>query len=394
MQKLLAMLGKPPLSIALWDGQIIRGSEAPPVATVAIHSARAIRRMAIDPFFEFCEAYANGQIDVVGDLVDVITTVDRSLRSSRAAQFVYSLFTHWLRLPKFNSLAASRDNVYHHYDIGNEFYRLWLDEQLAYTCAYFPDPHASLEVAQVAKFDHVCRKICLRPGETVVEAGCGWGGLALHMARNYGANVTAYNVSHEQVLYARRRAEAEGLSDRVQFIEDDWRHIAGRYDAFVSIGMLEHVGKSNYHRLGEVIHRVLSDRGRGILHTIGRNKPAPVDRWIERRIFPGSYPPSLAETLQVLEPRAFSVLDVENLRLHYAQTLRHWLARFERALEQVTGMFDERFARMWRLYLAGSVSAFETGSLQLFQVVFARDDLNDIPLTRAHLYARPSTFQA
>ncbi len=387
MTRLLTLVGRPPVSVALWDGQVIRTSDAPPVATVAIHSARAIRRMARNPFYQFCEAYANGQIDVVGDLVDVITKMDESLRTSRAAQFLYEMFTNWLRLPKFNSLSASRDNVHHHYDIGNDFYRLWLDEQLAYTCAYFPDPEVTLEQAQTAKFDHVCRKISLRPGDSVVEAGCGWGGLALHMARQYGARVTAYNVSREQIAYARRRAREAGLADRVEFVEDDWRRIKGRYDAFVSIGMLEHVGKSNYRRLGEVIHRSLTTCGRGIIHSIGRNKPAPVDRWIERRIFPGSYPPSLAEMLQVLEPREFSVLDVENLRLHYAMTLRHWLSRFEAAIDQVAKMFDERFVRMWRLYLAGSVSAFETGSLQLFQVVFARGTVNELPITRDHLYA-------
>src|SRR5262249_50669655 len=193
-----------------------------------------------------------------------------------------------------------------------------------------------------------------------------------HMARKYGARVAAYNVSQEQVAHARQRARDEGLADRVEFIEDDWRNIRGRHDVFVSVGMLEHVGKTNYARLGEVIDRALTDKGRGLVHSIGRNKPAPVDRWIERRIFPGSYPPSLAEMMRVFEPKELSVLDVENLRLHYAQTLRHWLGRFERSVECIREMFDERFVRMWRLYLAGSVAAFETGELQLFQVAFAR----------------------
>jgi cyclopropane-fatty-acyl-phospholipid synthase len=391
MRRLLSLIGKPALSATLWDGQEIRASEAPPVAAIVFHNAAALRRLAFNPFFQFCEAYANGQIDVLGDLVEAIVTLDRSLRTSQSALFLYNLLTRWLRMPRFNSLRASRDNVYHHYDIGNDFYRLWLDEQLAYTCAYFPRPDVSLEEAQISKFDHVCRKLQLRPGENVVEAGCGWGGLALHMARHYDVSVRAYNVSHEQVVYARQRAEAEGLADRVTFIEDDWRRISGRYDAFVSIGMLEHVGKSNYRKLGDVIHRVLAERGRGIIHSIGRNKPAPVDRWIERRIFPGSYPPSLAEMMRVLEPRSFSVLDVENLRLHYAQTLRHWLSRFESAVGRIRQMFDERFVRTWRLYLAGSIAAFETGELQLFQVVFARGDSNEVPLTRAHQYADVST---
>jgi cyclopropane-fatty-acyl-phospholipid synthase len=390
MSRILSIVGKPPLAAALWDGKPFYASDQLPLATVVVHNAATLRRIVINPFYQFAEAYVSGQIDVIGDLVETIAAINRSIHSSAKASFLYKLVSHWLRLPRFHSLAASRDNVYHHYDIGNDFYRLWLDEQLAYTCAYFPSPDVSLEGAQVAKFDHVCRKLQLRPGEHVVEAGCGWGALALHMARKYGVTVRAYNVSHEQVAYARQRANEEGLADRVEFVEEDWRRIQGRYDAFVSVGMLEHVGKSHYQRLGEVIHRSLTDNGRGLVHSIGRNKPAPVDPWIERRIFPGSYPPSLAEMMQVFEPRKFSVLDVENLRLHYAQTLRHWLARYERAIERIRQMFDDRFARTWRLYLAGSVAAFETGELQLFQVLFARGDSNDIPWTRAHLYGDTS----
>src|SRR5262249_10659115 len=158
------------------------------------------------PFFQFAEAYANGQVDIIGDLVETIAAFNRSVRASATASFLYKLATRLLRLPRFHSLSPSRDNVYHHYDIGTDCYRLWLDEQLAYTCAYFPSPEASLEEAQLAKFDHVCRKVRLQPGERVVEAGCGWGGLALHMARKYGARVAAYNVSHEQVAHARQRA--------------------------------------------------------------------------------------------------------------------------------------------------------------------------------------------
>jgi cyclopropane-fatty-acyl-phospholipid synthase len=394
LERALAMAGGPPISAALWDGQEIRPTTRSPLAKVVVHNAATLRRLAINPFFQFAEAYSSGQIDVFGDLVEALVAINRSINASARATLIYKLVSQWFRLPRFNSLSVSRDNVYHHYDIGNDFYRLWLDEQLAYTCAYFPTRDATLEQAQVAKFDHVCRKLWLRPGERVVEAGCGWGGLALHMARHYGVTVRAYNVSREQIAYARRRAKAEGLADRVEFIEDDWRHIRGKCDAFVSVGMLEHVGKRQYSRLGEVIDRTLLPHGRGLVHSIGRNRPAPVDRWIERRIFPGSYPPSLAEMMRIFEPCGFSVLDVENLRLHYAETLRHWLARFERAVERVRAMFDERFVRMWRLYLAGSVAAFETGDLQLFQVVFARGDSNDVAWTRAGVYTGQSPAAA
>ncbi len=386
LQSLLSFAGKPPLCGALWDGQKVFAPPETPLGTIVVHNAATLWRLAVNPFYQFCEAYAGGKLDITGDLVEALAAMDRSLRNSKSANLLYSLITRWLRLPRRHTLAASCDNVYHHYDIGNDFYQLWLDEQLAYTCAYFPTSHESLEEAQVAKFDHVCRKLRLQPGERVVEAGCGWGGLALHMARHYGVSVQAYNVSREQIAYARQRAHREGLERQVTFIEDDWRKISGQYDAFVSVGMLEHVGKWNYRRLGEVINRVLTNNGRGLIHSIGRNKPAPVDPWIERRIFPGSYPPSLIEMLGVLEPRDFSVLDVENLRLHYAQTLRHWLARFERAIDRIAEMFDERFVRTWRLYLASSVAAFETGHLQLFQVVFARGETNQIPWTRRHVY--------
>jgi cyclopropane-fatty-acyl-phospholipid synthase len=234
--------------------------------------------------------------------------------------------------------------------------------------------------------DHVCRKLRLRPGETVVEAGCGWGTLAMHMARNYGVRVRAFNISQEQVAYARARAAREGLSGSIEYVQDDYRNITGQSDAFVSVGMLEHVGVGNYPQLGQVARRCLGGRGRGLIHSIGRNHPAPMQPWIERRIFPGAYPPSLGEMTRIFEPSNFSILDVENLRLHYAQTLRQWLALFESASERVRSMFDEKFVRMWRLYLAGSVAGFTTGTLQLFQVVFAPGESNDVPWTRAYLY--------
>ncbi len=178
------------------------------------------------------------------------------------------------------------------------------------------------------------------------------------------------------------------LAARVEYVEDDYRNITGHYDAFVSVGMLEHVGLSNYPTLGHVAQRCLGGRGRGLIHSIGRNCPARLQPWIEKRIFPGAYPPALGEMTRIFEPWNLSVLDVENLRLHYAQTLRHWLALFEGARERVRDMFDEKFVRMWRLYLAGSVAGFTTGTLQLFQIVFAPGESNDIPWTRAHLYTR------
>ena len=297
----------------------------------------------------------------------------------------------WERLARLrqslarHSLRRARRDIRSHYDLGNDFYALWLDRQMSYTCAYFPSPQTSLEEAQLAKFDHICRKLRLRRGERVVEAGCGWGSLALYMARHYGVSVTAFNISREQIQHARERARREGLGEQVEFQADDYRNIRGRYDAFVSVGMLEHVGRSHYRELGDVIDGCLTSSGRGLLHSIGRSRPRAMNPWIERRIFPGSYIPSLREMLLVLEPWNLSMLDVEDLRPHYAKTLEHWLERFEKHAGAIEDRFDASFVRSWRLYLASSIAAFRCGSVQLFQVLFARPDY-PAAWTRSHLY--------
>ena len=387
LARLLEYLGNPPLEFVLWTGERIAPAGTAVVARVRVSSRATLLGILADPQVRFPDAYSEGRLEIEGDLVQLLETVYHSGRRSPQPSPVRRLVER-LHRPHVNTLTGSRENIHHHYDIGNDFYSLWLGETMAYTCAYYPTATSTLDEAQYAKMDHVCRKLRLRAGETVVEAGCGWGALGLHMARHYGVKVRAFNISHEQVAYARSRAESLGMSSQVEYVEDDYRNISGRYDAFVSVGMLEHVGVANYPALGEVIARSIGPQGRGLIHSIGRNRPAPLQPWIEKRIFPGAYPPSLAEMMQIFEPYDFSVLDVENLRLHYAQTLRDWLALFEAASGRVREMFDEKFVRMWRMYLAGSVAGFTTGALQLFQVVFAPRDNNEVPMTREHLYSR------
>ena len=387
LSRLRSMLGNPPVEFAMGNGARV-GSDAAPVARVTFASRATLAFITADPWLRFGDAYSDGSVAIEGDLVSLLETVYRASGNGGKRASLLRRAADALRRTHTNTLTGSRDNIHHHYDIGNDFYALWLGSTMAYTCAYYPTPAATLDEAQFAKMDHVCRKLRLRAGESVVEAGCGWGTLALHMARHYGVRVRAFNISHQQIVYARERAAREGLAARVEYVEDDYRNIAGHYDAFVSVGMLEHVGLGHYPALGQIAHRCLGGRGRGLIHSIGRNRPAPMQPWIEKRIFPGAYPPSIAEMMRIFEPWDFSVLDIENLRLHYAQTLRHWLALYEAASERVRAMFDERFVRMWRLYLAGSVAGFATGTLQLFQVVFAPGDNNDIPWTRAHLYTR------
>jgi cyclopropane-fatty-acyl-phospholipid synthase len=366
------------IRLELWNGWSPWTAHSKPVGDVIVSDRVALLKLCLDPALQFGELYTEGRVKIRGRLEGLMEAAGRLPGSDRLS------FREWfaLHVASPNTLRVSRQNVHYHYDIGNDFYQLWLDRELVYTCALFPSGDASLEDAQVAKMDLVCRKLALRPGDSVIEAGCGWGALALHMARKYGARVKAFNISREQVRFARERAAAEQLADRVEFIEDDYRNVRGRFDAFVSVGMLEHVGRRHYESLGRVISRVLNAQtGRGLLHFIGRDRPRPLNAWIERRIFPGGYPPTVAEVMRhVLEPARQSLHHVENLRLHYARTLEHWRTRFERSEQQVRDLFGDRFLRAWHLYLAGSEAAFRGGSLQLFQIVFA-------PVNRSRFYA-------
>jgi len=374
-----------PLGFALWDGTRLPSDTAKPVVWIHVHDRRSLLRLALNPDLQFGELYSAGMLDVEGSLVELGEAVYRVSLTSTVRSPIAAVL-RFVNRPRDNAEQQSRENIHHHYDIGNDFYRLWLDGQLVYTCAYFADPAMTLEAAQLSKMDYVCRKLDLRPGDRVAEAGCGWGALALHMARHYGAQVRAFNISTSQLAYARERAQAEGLSDRVEFIEGDYREIGGEYDAFVSIGMLEHVGPRHYRELGRMIDRVLTPAGRGLIHSIGSSVSAPMNPWIERHIFPGAYTPTVREMMDVLEPFRFAVLDVENLRQHYARTLEHWLARYEQHVDEVHAMFDEPFVRAWRLYLSGSVAAFRLGALQVFQVLFNRTGAGDVAWTRAALY--------
>ena len=353
--------------------------------TIWVANRRTLAGLLLNPEIGFGDAYSEGRLEIEGDLVAVLETLSGS--ASRRFGRISSLVSAWLNWVQSNSLEESRRNIHHHYDLPTDFYQLWLDPQLVYTCAYFPDRAATLEEAQRAKLDLVCRKLWLQPGETVAEAGCGWGALSLYMAKHYGVRVKAFNISHEQVVFARSKAREQGLAGQVEFIEDDYRNVCGRFDAFVSVGMVEHIGTDHYRELGQVIHRAIGDSGRGLLHFIGRNYPRPFNVWIRKRVFPGAHVPALGEAMQILEPSDFSVLDVENLRWHYAKTLEHWLHRFERHYDPVAQRFGSDFARMWRLYLAGSIAAFNVGSLQLFQVVFAGRECQGIPWTRSYLGA-------
>ena len=388
IKKLLEYSGNPRIEIRLWDGEKISISNQDPIATMRVNSRIAYSRLMIQRELAFGNGYSDGQIEVEGDLIEFLCEVYRAKRQAQGSRSLLRLYEFLTKKkPRKNTLAGSKSNIHHHYDLGNEFYSLWLDrEAMQYTCAYYPIESMTLEQAQIAKMEHVCRKLMLEPGQTVVEAGCGWGGLARYMAKTYGVKVKSYNISHEQIVYATERARLDGIDDRVEYIEDDYRNIKGSYDVFVSVGMLEHVGRRNYRELGAVVDRCLAKNGRALVHSIGRNSPELMSAWIEKRIFPGAYPPTIREMMDIVEPYNFSVLDIENLRLHYAKTLRHWLERFDSHEQTISKMFDDRFVRAWRLYLSGSIASFLVGALQLFQVTFARESDNSIAMTRENLY--------
>jgi cyclopropane-fatty-acyl-phospholipid synthase len=323
VRKILAAISDMPISIELWNGEVIEPEHTTPRSGIRLSSRRTLLQLIRNPTLNFGDLYCSGDLEVKGELSKFMLLVRPPM--TRTPNTLMGLWRriYWRNIrPQTASINKAKDNIHHHYDLGNDFYELWLDQPaMQYTCAYFSDPAMTLEAAQTTKMHHVCRKLRLQPGQSVVEAGCGWGGLAMFMAREYGVKVRAYNISHEQIVYARDQAQAQRLADRVEFIEDDYRNIEGEFDVFVSVGMLEHVGLANYRALGEVIGRSLREDGLGLSHSIGRNVPLKMNAWMEKRIFPGAFPPTLSQMADIFEPSGLSILDVENIRLHYAKTL-------------------------------------------------------------------------
>jgi cyclopropane-fatty-acyl-phospholipid synthase len=382
LQRALTSRELPPLEVLLWNG-IDVASRPDPVARLEIRDPRVLLNLALRPDPGLARAYEDGRLGVEGNL---LTLVEALFRADGPGPTRLQRLRRLLDRRPRSSKRRARRNIHHHYDLGHDFYSLWLDPRMVYTCGYFRQPQDTLEEAQLAKFDHVCRKLALRPGERVVEFGCGWGGLAFHMAEHYGVRVRAFDLSHDQIAWDREEAKRRGLEDSLEFVQDDYRNVHEPCDALVSVGMVSHIGKSRYGTMSRVIDRCLDSNGRGLIDTIGRHQPKPLSPWLEERIFPGAYVPSLRELMVIFESRDFAVLGIENLRLHYARTVELWLDRFEQQADKVEAMFDERFVRSWRLYLAATCATFRTGAAHHFQVLFSRADNNRIPWTSAGCY--------
>ncbi|MDA1132453.1 MAG: cyclopropane-fatty-acyl-phospholipid synthase [Proteobacteria bacterium] len=356
---------------------VFRGAGDGPAVAIRLHSRWLPRRLALNPDLSFGEAFMDGTLTVEhGDIHAVVSLLMENADLSGAfwvRRFRRRLARLFRLLQQFNPDARSRRNVAHHYDLSGDLYRLFLDTDLQYSCAYFRDADEPLEDAQRNKRVHIAAKLLLdRPGLSVLDIGSGWGGLAMDIARMSGAAVTGVTLSTAQLAVAEERVRNEGLGD-VRFRLQDYRRVEGAFDRIVSVGMFEHVGVGHYPEFFATCRRLLKDDGVALLHTIGRaSGPAASNPWIRKYIFPGGYSPALSEVVQAIEAAGLWITDVEVLRYHYADTLRAWRRRFMANRARAVELYDERFARMWEFYLAASEAAFRISDHVVFQVQFAR----------------------
>lgn len=357
---------------------------------VRIRKARTVLKIATNPDLYLGEAFMEGDFVIErGSLYDFLELLGSNIAeigqdpNPKVGQWA-SKFVNALALR--NDPSKARTNVAHHYDLSGELYRSFLDADMQYSCAYFRHPDDDIETAQLAKRQHIAAKLLLEPGQHVLDIGCGWGGLALFIAKTADVRVTGITLSKEQLAVARRRAEEEGLADRVTFELVDYRLLEGQFDRIVSIGMFEHVGLPNFETYFGAIKRLLKPSGIALVHSIGKMYgPAPTSTWILKYIFPGGYVPALSEVMPAVERHGLWINDLEVLRLHYAETLRLWRERFEARWPELSRLYDERFRRMWEFYLVGSEISFRHFGFMVFQIQLAKS-VDAAPLTRDYLF--------
>jgi cyclopropane-fatty-acyl-phospholipid synthase len=357
---------------------------------VKLSDPRLHWKLLLDPALYVGEAYMDGTLTVErGSVYDLLDLGARNLarwKSRWPGRLGHALGRPWTFLQQYNPAGSARRNVAHHYDLSDTLYDHFLDRDRQYSCAYFADPRMTLEEAQEAKKHHLTAKLLLRPGQRVLDIGSGWGGLCLHLAQATDVDVTGITLSTRQVAVARRRAAEAGLEDRVRFLLRDFRGEAGKYDRVVSVGMFEHVGTPHYGSFFRKLRDLLVDDGVAVLHAIGRkNGPSSTGPWLRKYIFPGAYIPALSELLPSIERAGLWVTDLEILRLHYAETLRHWRQRFLANAEAVSRSYDARFRRMWEFYLALSEVGFRRDGMMVFQIQLAKR-VDAVPLTRDYLF--------
>jgi cyclopropane-fatty-acyl-phospholipid synthase len=357
--------------------------------TLRVTDRKVLFDLVRNPRLAIGETYMDGRLVIedgtILDLLDLITGNNRWEDGGHSRKALKKGKKRFKWLFARNKAKASKRNVAHHYDLRDELYDLFLDEDRQYSCAYFTDPGNSLEQAQADKKAHIAAKLALKPGQKVLDIGCGWGGMALYLHKVAKVDVLGITLSEEQLKVARRRAEEAGVSDHVRFELIDYRSVAGRFDRIVSVGMFEHVGVPHYVEFFAKCRELLADDGVMLLHTIGKYGQAGApDPFTDKYIFPGYHVPSLSQMIVASEKVRLIASDVETLRLHYAYTLRHWLDRCLKAREKIVAMYDERFFRMWEFYLAGGIVAFENGAMNNYQIQYIRDR-HAVPITRDYM---------
>jgi cyclopropane-fatty-acyl-phospholipid synthase len=358
--------------------------------TVRLNDASLHQKLFLNPELHVGEAYMDGRLTLergsIRDLLTLFAENRTGFRGHPLQKLLRGSAKKVKRLLQRNSVKKSRENVRHHYDLSNAFYKLWLDRDMVYSCAYFSSPDDTLEQAQQNKLRHIAAKLDLKPGQRILDIGCGWGAMALYLARVADVSVVAVTLSTEQLAFAREEAKRRGLADRVSFELIDYREVKGPFDRIVSVGMFEHVGVQQFDAYFNKIKELLTEDGVALVHSIGRKGgPGQTGAWVRRYIFPGGYSPALSETLQAIERSGLWVTDIEILRLHYAKTLRIWEQRFQAQRRTIAEMMDERFCRMWEFYLIASELSFSHGKHMNFQVQLTKQ-VDAARLTRDYMF--------
>jgi cyclopropane-fatty-acyl-phospholipid synthase len=373
------------------------GSGTP--VNIQVRTPLAAAKIVADSDLYIGECYMDGSLDVTGgttiyEALAILLDNGQMHRLPNVAKAAYSVRKALKRVDQYNPVGKAKSNVAHHYDLSGALYDLFLDRDRQYSCAYFETDDGSLEDAQLAKKRHLAAKLDIKPGMKVLDIGSGWGGLGLYIAEICGAEVTGVTLSEEQHKLSNERARQRGVSDRVQFILKDYRHLEQKFDRIVSVGMFEHVGVGHFKEFFTKVNGLLKNDGVAVLHSINRSDgPGATSAWIKKYIFPGGYIPALSEVLPFIEKAGLYVTDVEILRLHYAMTLRDWGNRFASHRERAKELYDERFCRMWEFYLAASECAFRYGGMNNFQIQFVRNQ-HVLPLTRSYIFEEEQRLRA
>ncbi|KJR48825.1 Cyclopropane-fatty-acyl-phospholipid synthase [Desulfosporosinus sp. I2] len=372
-----------PCEVRFWDGDVVNyGGDG---AQFRINLNEPIDKTEVmsDLSLAFGEGYMQKKIDIEGSVQKVI----ESLYNKQDSYLHKSAYVKWAKIIS-NNIRKSKENVQFHYDIGNNFYRLWLDETMTYSCAYFKTPEDSLAQAQKNKVDHTLGKLNLKPGQTLLDIGCGWGELILTAAKNHQVKALGITLSSEQYTRVLERIQNEGLKDLVEVQLVDYRELRDRtFDRVLSVGMIEHVGKEHLEEYFSAVKSLLNEGGVSLLHCITSNEEGGMNSWINKYIFPGGYIPAVQELVKLMAENSFHLKDLESLREHYTQTLEHWAKNFEEALPLIQKTKDETFIRMWRLYLNSCAASFHCGNIDIHQFLFSKGVNNSWPMTRGYMYS-------